>query len=252
MATWYVNDLSKLTHVSVRALHHYDALGLLKPSVRLANGYRVYNWDDVLKLQQIVALKSFGFKLSTIRTMMKEQGNLLEQLKIQQKFVRQQLASLQEADQILTKVLRNTRTSTAVDPSTIFNLLEVYYMTKRLEKSWVGKILTPQQLDEFVQLEKKFTMPEHINYGKRWAVLIAKVRQHLHEDPQSAIGKQLSTEWMELVNEWYGDKPALKNALWKAFKEGKIPTKDNDFPIADISPEMAKWIDAAVTTKGKK
>ncbi len=48
MTQWYVKDLSKLTNVSVQTLHHYDRIDLLKPSVRLANGYRVYSENEVL------------------------------------------------------------------------------------------------------------------------------------------------------------------------------------------------------------
>lgn len=57
MTQWFVKDLSRLTGVSVQTLHHYDRINLLKPSLRLANGYRVYSENDLLKLQQIIALK---------------------------------------------------------------------------------------------------------------------------------------------------------------------------------------------------
>ena len=61
MTQWYVKDLSKLTGISVQTLHHYDRIALLKPSLRLSNGYRLYSEQDLLKLQQIIALKFFGF-----------------------------------------------------------------------------------------------------------------------------------------------------------------------------------------------
>jgi DNA-binding transcriptional MerR regulator len=70
MAQWYVKELSKLTEVSVQTLHHYDRIGLLESSVRLANGYHLYSEKDLLKLQQIVALKFFGFALSQIKTLL--------------------------------------------------------------------------------------------------------------------------------------------------------------------------------------
>lgn len=46
MTKWYVKDLSKITGVSTQTLHHYDRIDLLKPSIRLANGYRVYSEKD--------------------------------------------------------------------------------------------------------------------------------------------------------------------------------------------------------------
>ena len=48
MTQWYVNELSKLTKVTVRTLHHYDKIGLLKPSLRRSNGYRLYSEADLL------------------------------------------------------------------------------------------------------------------------------------------------------------------------------------------------------------
>jgi DNA-binding transcriptional MerR regulator len=67
MAHWFVKDLSRLTSVSVQTLHHYDRIGLLHPSDRMPNGYRVYTEKDLLKLQQIIALKYFGFELQQIK-----------------------------------------------------------------------------------------------------------------------------------------------------------------------------------------
>ena len=48
-----VSEVARLTGVSVRALHHYDEIGLLVPSRRSAKGYRLYGEDDLLRLQQI-------------------------------------------------------------------------------------------------------------------------------------------------------------------------------------------------------
>jgi hypothetical protein len=49
--------------VTVRTLHHYDRLGLLKPSAYTGSGYRLYRESDLARLQQIVTLKFIGFSL---------------------------------------------------------------------------------------------------------------------------------------------------------------------------------------------
>src|SRR5215831_11030516 len=51
-----VGELSRLTGVTVRALHHYDEIGLVRPSQRTAAGYRLYDEADVLRLQQVLVL----------------------------------------------------------------------------------------------------------------------------------------------------------------------------------------------------
>ena len=53
--TYQVKDVSRIAGVSVRTLHHYDTLGLLVPTRRSAAGYRLYDDDDLLRLQQILA-----------------------------------------------------------------------------------------------------------------------------------------------------------------------------------------------------
>jgi DNA-binding transcriptional MerR regulator len=61
-----VGELSKLTGVTVRALHHYDEIGLVRPSARTAAGYRLYDDDDVLRLQQVLLFRELGLPLPEI------------------------------------------------------------------------------------------------------------------------------------------------------------------------------------------
>ncbi len=65
--TYQVKDVSTLTGVSVRTLHHYDSLGLLVPSGRTAAGYRLYTDADLLRLQQILIGRELGLSLEEIR-----------------------------------------------------------------------------------------------------------------------------------------------------------------------------------------
>jgi DNA-binding transcriptional MerR regulator len=61
-----VGELSKLTGVTVRTLHHYDEIGLVRPSARTAAGYRLYDDDDVLRLQQVLLFRELGLPLPEI------------------------------------------------------------------------------------------------------------------------------------------------------------------------------------------
>lgn len=105
MTQWFVNDLSKLTGVSVQALHHYDRVNLLKPSLRLANGYRVSSEKDLLILQQIIALKFFGFTLSEIKDLLKEERSLLLHFDAQVKVLEQKAVSFQETAETLKGIV---------------------------------------------------------------------------------------------------------------------------------------------------
>ncbi|MER6675054.1 MerR family transcriptional regulator [Streptomyces sp. NPDC000983] len=61
-----VGRVAGLAGVSVRTLHHYDAIGLVRPSARTASGYRAYSADDVERLREVLAHRRLGFGLSEI------------------------------------------------------------------------------------------------------------------------------------------------------------------------------------------
>ena len=72
--TYTVQQLAHLARVSVRTLHHYDHIGLLKPSARTAAGYRLYGEADLLRLQQILFFKELGFPLADIQAILDDPG----------------------------------------------------------------------------------------------------------------------------------------------------------------------------------
>ena len=69
-----VKEVSKLSGVSVRTLHHYDAIGLLKPTAVTASGYRLYDDTALRRLQSILLFRELGFPLKEIRTILDRPG----------------------------------------------------------------------------------------------------------------------------------------------------------------------------------
>lgn len=67
---WRVGELAFVTGVTVRALHHYDRLGLLVPAHRTAAGHRLYAAEDVHRLYRIVALRQLGLSLDEIASVL--------------------------------------------------------------------------------------------------------------------------------------------------------------------------------------
>jgi MerR family transcriptional regulator, thiopeptide resistance regulator len=72
--TWTVGAVAKLAKVTVRTLHHYDAIDLLRPTDRSDTGYRRYTDADLEQLQQILFFRELGFALGEIRRIMIEPG----------------------------------------------------------------------------------------------------------------------------------------------------------------------------------
>lgn len=65
--SYTVSQVARLTRLSVRALHHYDEIGLLAPSSRTESGYRLYSDADLERLQQILFFRELAFPLEEIR-----------------------------------------------------------------------------------------------------------------------------------------------------------------------------------------
>ncbi len=80
--------------MTVKALHHYDRIGLLRPR-RTSTGYRVYSQDDLERLEQIVALKFLGLSLNQIKAVLDRPAlELRDALRLQRKAIEDKRALL--------------------------------------------------------------------------------------------------------------------------------------------------------------
>ncbi len=104
MTQWYINEFSKINGLSKRTLHYYDAIEILKPSIRLSNGYRLYSESDLLKLQQILVLKFLRFELKQIKDLMVRDVDINE-LKKQLLYIEKEAKELQSISLLLKQVI---------------------------------------------------------------------------------------------------------------------------------------------------
>ena len=74
MSNYTVKQLAKLSGVSVRTLHHYDEIGLLKPAFLGENRYRYYGREELLRLQDILFHRELGVPLQEIGKLLTLQG----------------------------------------------------------------------------------------------------------------------------------------------------------------------------------
>ncbi len=98
-----VGRVAAATGVSVRALHHYDAIGLLRPSGRSTAGYRLYTPGDVERLQHVVVYRRLGFSLEEVGQLLASPGDVAEHLRRQRDAV---TARLQEDTALLAAIER--------------------------------------------------------------------------------------------------------------------------------------------------
>ncbi len=97
-----VKQLARDSGVSVRTLHHYDEIGLLKPATVGDNGYRYYGRDEFLRLQQILFHKELGFALAEITTILDAPG--FDQLAALERQRRQILSELKRHSRLLKTI----------------------------------------------------------------------------------------------------------------------------------------------------
>src|SRR6185312_8429907 len=70
-----VGEVAELAGVTVRTLHHYDELGLLSPSGRSEAGYRLYSYDDLARLREVLIWRTLGFPLTEIAALLDDPGH---------------------------------------------------------------------------------------------------------------------------------------------------------------------------------
>jgi DNA-binding transcriptional MerR regulator len=103
---YQVKAVSELCSVSIRTLHYYDKIGLLKPDTIAENGYRVYNDASLERLQQILFFKELGFSLFAIKGFLDHPGfDRQEALLTQKKCLEQKKIRLENMIETVNKTL---------------------------------------------------------------------------------------------------------------------------------------------------
>lgn len=129
-----VGEVARLARVTVRTLHHYDAIGLLTPSERSPSGYRLYSEDDLLRLQQIHISRALGLSLEAIRATLDDpdfdRRAALERQRAEiEATIERSRSMLAAIDAALARIQRPTQptrpgettmSETQTDPSTLF------------------------------------------------------------------------------------------------------------------------------------
>ncbi|MBA3661131.1 MAG: MerR family transcriptional regulator [Gammaproteobacteria bacterium] len=124
--SYTVNALCKLTLVSVRTLHYYDEINLLKPSNHTKTGHRLYHDDDLLRLQQIVTLKFLGFSLSQIRVFLEENKcNVLESLKMQSQALAKESLRIEKVSHFINYLIQQHEVDKPSDWQTVTHIIQI-------------------------------------------------------------------------------------------------------------------------------
>lgn len=210
--TYTVQKLASLSGVSVRTLHHYDEIGLLKPAYVGGNGYRYYGQEQLLLLQQILFFRNLGFELKKIREIIKKSD-----------FDR--IAALHSHRKMLTRELEKTRELI----ETIDNTLEHLQGKKKMKDNQFFKGLNSPKQKEY----EKYL----IDSGRHTAEELETGRKRL-EKWQGEDWQKVQMAWDQLLKDYVSaiekgpDSPAalecVKRHLEYLQTFFKIETKKED------------------------
>lgn len=246
MTLWRTKQLADLAKVSVKTLHHYDKIGLLSPSCRAENGYRLYSEKDLFILQQIIALKTLGFELTQIKTILLQSAEVKKTLKMQAQLLQERANKLMNAATFIEQALKSLEENKAFDWQMITKLLEVFTMTQQLDNQWVASVLENDELAQYAKFEaqkkQRYSIDEKKKFEQEWVDIVREVKAHLHHSPDSSQGIALGKKTMDLINPLYGpDNANLKSKIWhEGFKKGKNQGAHG------MTKEMSVWLDAAI------
>jgi DNA-binding transcriptional MerR regulator len=249
---YFIKKFAELTKVTVRTLHYYDEIGLLKPSERRPNGYRLYTEIDLMRLQQIVTLKFLGFSLEKIKELLSRPGFAVQKsLSIQAAIIDEEVRRLEQASRALREVAKTLENSRKIDWPKVTKIIEVIQMSEETKKTWQERFFTERELKEFEELGKQFTPAKIQAYQENWTALIDEVKQNLKADPTSEIAQYLARRWQALLDEGYGDHPRLKARIGEAYQTGQIPAEYRTFG-PEVWDFMAKAMKALKEIKLRK
>jgi DNA-binding transcriptional MerR regulator len=235
---WKVGDLARRTGLTVRTLHHYDAIGLLRPSLRTASGHRLYTACDVARLQQVRSLRQLGFTLEEIRDCLRRPDFSPSEL-IARHVVRLkgQIALQQELCDRLEDLARFLDAAGEVSAEHFFRTIEVMTM--------IEGYYTPEQL-EAIKRRREEVGEEAIRAAEReWPELIAKMKAEMEAGTDAADPRvqALARRWRELIEGFTGGDPGIAQALGRLWKE-QGPTLAAQHGM-DFDPRLFEYVGKA-------
>jgi DNA-binding transcriptional MerR regulator len=181
-----VGQLAKLTGLTVRALHHYHAIGLLEPSQRSESGYRLYTQADIVRLYRIQALRRLNLSLSEVAAALAKDGAPLPEM------IEQQLDELDDRIEKATALRAR--------------LTQIHDVLTRGDEpvtgDWLAAVELITQYDRYCSSDELQRLLANSNADEdQWRSLLAELRTATQRDVpvQSDHVQALADRWMQLM-----------------------------------------------------
>ncbi|MED3816244.1 MerR family transcriptional regulator [Priestia megaterium] len=235
-----IGKFSKKTGVSIRTLHYYDEIGLLKAQKDLSSGHRLYGEDHIVKLQKILALKFLGYNLEEIGLMITNTNlNLnLENTLIQQK------KAFEKKKEHLDKVLKaiNQTISLLGDqedvPSEILISLINNIQNEEDQRTWLEHFTSKEIADKVYNKSDQ----ENLSLDREFIDLSREVKRLVGKPVHDPEVQELANKHLQASLKYVGEE------AMHAF--GELEDEEiEDFQSMMASPyteEEEKWLDQVI------
>lgn len=243
-----IHEFAKRAGVTVRTLHHYDRMGLLRPGERSEAGYRLYSDRDLLRLEQILVLKLIGLSLKDIRSLLEREGQsaLSEVLARQERVLTLKREHLGRTIRAIG-MARSALAGSGEPEWELFSKI-IKEIVMQSEASWQEKYFS-EDAKAKIESRKHLWSPElQERVSRQWSELYQDVEAALDEDPASEKARALALRWHALVTEFTGGDPQIQEGLnrmyadasnWPAERRALLPR-----------PELQNFIKKALAAAG--
>jgi len=237
-----VHRVATLAGVSVRTLHHYDQIKLLRPSSRTAAGYRLYGEDDLLRLQQILFFRELDFPLGDIQRILDDPG--FDQVKALESH-RRMLHERAERLAVLMRTIDKTIESLKEDMMTLTDA-ELYegFSQEQIEsyKREVQERYDPALVAESNRRVSKMSKAQWQAIGAEGQQTTLRMAELMDRDPRDPEVQQTIARHHAWIENFYPCSAEVYRGL------GQLYTSDDRFRAyyEAYAPNLADFMQAAM------
>ena len=219
MKPYTVRNLARMAGVSVRTLHHYDHLGLLKPSSRTDAGYRLYGQKDLLTLQQILFFKELDFPLGEIKDILSGPGfDRVKALREHGKLLKSRAKRLKRLIKVVGKTIRKlTEKNMPMTDAELYEGFTKEQITRY--KREVREKFDPTLVAESERRVRKMTKGELAAIRKEQDDIPALLALIMDREPSDPGVQKLITRHHALIEKFYHASAEVYRGLGKMYTE---------------------------------
>jgi MerR family transcriptional regulator, thiopeptide resistance regulator len=209
-----IGAVARAAGLTVRTLHHYDAIGLLVPSERSEAGYRLYSGADVRRLYRILALRGMGLPLEEIRTTLLHEGE--DPRPALRRHVARIDDQLRLAHDLRARLMHILDVLDHADEPSGDQFIDAIEVMTRMAEYY-----TPEQLGQLRERADALG-PDGMRHAQdAWAELIAEVEAEraAGTDPADSRLDPLIARWTELIEQFTGGDPGIRASLQRLYDD---------------------------------